>query len=532
MADTPELTPELRELFSNSYVDWATSYWGFRPGRYWGGRNWVIDTEKPVVYFPRQERILRYCFTRPFPHKRVFNIDIGKTAKTMNGAGLAQWFGNWIEPGSEIAITANKQKQAQLRMFGDLENSIKYAHRLGLFQTSTPQIVVGDSITFRSGTSVRALPITSGAESGGHHSLILWDELWDCNSTAALKMYGELKRDPTRNDSLIYVGSYSPYAGDVTPLNDLWDTIFDDQGNPREGIRRPEGLEDLPCYITPGGAFVHWNQGETYLPWHTEEFLADEKERMRAAEYRRIWVNVPTSPEDPFLDIREWDVLEDELLSPLTEFTPKEAIVLAVDGSKNQDYTAIVGRSYNFQTQTLDLRCVYVYRPDYHLGELSRNEQGKYVVDLRLVREQVLRLAENHRVLAVYYDPHQLHAISLDWRARGLECHEFPQTQQRQESDMAYKNLIQTKRLRNYDRRDRGANELRNAILNAVTKEGDRGFRLYKPGTTRKIDAAVADAMACYGALEKKGAFRAHRMRVAAGPVRRKRDWNAIYGRN
>jgi phage terminase large subunit-like protein len=451
-----------------------------------------VTTKAPLVLYPRQERILRHVLTRPFPYHTILYSDIGKSGKTMIAAAAAQWFGNYVEPGSEIPIAANKLKQADIRVFGDLERSVKLAEAQGYKQALN---ITGGEITFSTGSIARALPVSAGGEAGGHNSLVVWDELWACDTEAARRMYEELKRDPTLNDSLVLIVSYSPYEGEDTPLNKIHDRIFDEYGEVREGVETVPGLEDLPCYVV-GGMFVYWNKGERHLPWHTDEFIEAERERMRDVEFRRIWLNTPTSSQDAFIDIKLFDRCEDELLTFIDELSPPTPLVLGVDASKNQDFTAISGRAWNPVTETLDLRYLKVWKPEHR--------DGQHRINLLDVRAEVFRLNEKHRIIGVYYDPHQMAAIAMDWERKGIPVIEFPQTQQREEADMAYRNMIENGRLRHPP----GSYELREAIRNAVTRESSRGFRLVKDATTRKIDAAVADSMACYGVLENKARFR------------------------
>ncbi len=109
-----------------------------------------------------------------------------------------------------------------------------------------------------------------------------------------------------------------------------------------------------------------------------------------------------------------------------------------------------------------------------------------------------MRLHKAGQIAAVYFDPFQLHSISIDLIKAGVRMIELPQTGQRVEADQALYDAIIGRTIRHYD--DPLLNE---AIHNAVAVETPRGFRLAKERTSRKIDAAVALSMAHFGALHE-----------------------------
>ena len=109
----------------------------------------------------------------------------------------------------------------------------------------------------------------------------------------------------------------------------------------------------------------------------------------------------------------------------------------------------------------------------------------------------IVALHRKYKVKAVYYDPFQMAAIAEMCQKAGVKMVEFPQTSRRLESDKYLHDLLWGGNLAHY-----GDPTLKEHVTNAMTKETERGLRIVKELSSRKVDGAVALAMACLGALE------------------------------
>jgi phage terminase large subunit-like protein len=90
-------------------------------------------------------------------------------------------------------------------------------------------------------------------------------------------------------------------------------------------------------------------------------------------------------------------------------------------------------------------------------------------------------------------DPYQAALLMQQSSARGYPIREYPQTVANMTTaGNCFFELIRQCRLRVYP----GADDLRTHVLACTAKETDRGIRLVKTTSSRKIDAAVALAMA------------------------------------
>jgi len=174
--------------------------------------------------------------------------------------------------------------------------------------------------------SIRPLPVAPGTSAGAFQSLTGWDELWDYDREAALRLYSEMQPIPTIPDVVIpsdfiqagqtvsspsvrLVHSYAGYYGQAPLLYQLYeDTVNEDPdtGEPR-GIK-VKGLEDLPVYVSEDGrTLAWWNMDVPRMPWQTPAFIEaarqDPINRLRPEEFRRLWMNRWTSGSESFIDM-------------------------------------------------------------------------------------------------------------------------------------------------------------------------------------------------------------------------------------
>ena len=174
----------------------------------------------------------------------------------------------------------------------------------------------------------------------------------------------------------------------------------------------------------------------------------------------------------------------------------KGSIVLGADASEKINSTALSAAAYNLEGLFPELvRC--------DIWEPGPDESGEVIVDLSAtIGEKIKWYLDNYDVVAILYDPYQLHSLMVDMKKKydrtGLKklFVEFPQGAQRVLSDEAFYQWIQDKKLRRV--RHEG---LRQHVLSATAKSNERGFRIDKgTGYGGNNDAAVSSSMACYGA--------------------------------
>jgi phage terminase large subunit-like protein len=140
-------------------------------------------------------------------------------------------------------------------------------------------------------------------------------------------------------------------------------------------------------------------------------------------------------------------------------------------------------------------------------------------VKLREVADYVLDLRKRHRIARVYADPYQFMESLQFLQAKMGESvvQEFPQTQANCTimGEELY-SLIKGRNLIAYPDSD-----VRAHVLNATGIETPRGFRIAKEKASKKIDLAVALAMAACAALRAgKPVTNPHAFPVGVGRVK------------
>ncbi len=121
-------------------------------------------------------------------------------------------------------------------------------------------------------------------------------------------------------------------------------------------------------------------------------------------------------------------------------------------------------------------------------------------MNLQEIEDYILELRKRHRIVRLYADPYQAMQMlqSLQRKIGATVVQEFPQTVANTTvmGETLY-DLIKNRNLVAYP-----SDELRQHVTNATGVETARGFRIAKEKASKKIDLAVALAMACCAALQ------------------------------
>lgn len=499
-------------LWASSFVAWSESPYGFYVDRYWNAEKgrWS-NSKRPIVWPDKMRPVLEHCFTLRdsgrLPYSEIWWIDIGKSGKTLLGAGLSQWAGMFLATDSELKLVANSERQSDMRVFQTLVNSIlwsPYGHEVAEVQRQ--------HIYFKkSRNKARALPAKASTQAGGDQVLVHIDEIWAYEGESAANLFAELKAAPTRNVSVRVITSYPGFLGDDGPMNEMLDSFFTDMGDPKEGVETP--IPESPFYVR-GGTAIWWNH-EPY-PWHLQKMESGmtflEEQRASAItenNYRRIWQAQRVQREDTFIPVEDWDTCTDYEYTPISPYGDyREVLCIGVDIGIKHDKSACVARSYNPVTQKYELRDYRIWSPDMFADDDKANVVAE-------VQQWILDLHDRHQVVAVYFDPHQFSFAAQqlkDWKVKMIE---MPQGAKREESDTGYLELIRGHMLRNYP-----APDLRDHVLHAVGRETrSGGIRIDKRKTTLHIDGAVADSMCCQAIKDNQDKMTRYRKRGGKVPT-------------
>lgn len=513
------------------FVYWSESEIGFYVDQHWDDKaqRW-IKKRAPIVWDDKHRRLFSWALAigenGRLPLSELWMIDIGKSAKSLSGAAVAEWFGMYVDRDAEIQLAANAREHAAIRVYGQLINSLDWSPHGGELASW-----IANSLTFMATNNiVRPVAMRGASVSGGNAIFQQFDEIWAYAGDRARNMMAEMKESPTRNVSFTLITSYPPFEGDDGPLNDTLNAFFDSQNNPREHIEQVEGLEDLPLWLnTKTGVAVWWNHDP--YPWHlaTDRFNNTFLDRQRQSykdkgmlnEYLRIWEARRVTREDSLIPEDRWDACEDLEFEPAGKFNRNTPMVVALDAGWKGDSAGATARAWNPVTQKWELRAHKIWYPGYYRDQPA----GNILLDMQ---EWVVDLNQQYNVLAVGYDPTQLVMMAAELEKAGIKTVEVNQNSDRAAADTYYRGQILSASLRNYP-----CAILKQHVMNAVAIQRNNGtIKIDKRKTTHQIDLAVADSMCLFVGLQYKTEFERLVRRKYRPPMPRRRlvpNWNTIY---
>jgi len=457
------------------FIDWVTSPGGL----------YLYDKKKPTLatWMPHQRDILRHIFPAgdgPLPYNRICWSTPKKTGKTELAAAVQQYFGLFVDVPGEQYVLANDFEGARARVWRYIEGSLE---RNPLMK-DTDWKKVGSEIVLGNGTTIRAIASDYRGEAGSNHSLATVDEPWGIVHESSLRLMTEFGPVPTRENSTIFYTGYQGFEGQSTFWHDLLDSGMVE---PVPELAHLDNGDGQPACWRGGKTFVYWDHVGR-MPWHTQEFLDDQKRAFagRLSEYLRVWENRRVHSADAFCTPDQWEKLYDPTLRGL-HAGDERSIVLAADAATKSDCTALVGTAWNAETKKVETVYCGVWRPG----------DGQPIKLTETIGPEIVRLNQQYRVAAVYFDPFQMMAIAEMCRKAGVVMVEFPQTSRRIQSDTHLHQLIWGNNLAHH-----GDPELKEHVTNALTKSNERGQRIVKELSSLKVDAAVALAMSALGTVE------------------------------
>lgn len=199
----------------------------------------------------------------------------------------------------------------------------------------------------------------------------------------------------------------------------------------------------------------------------------------RESDLRRYWLNQPWTTEEKFTTPNAWDAL---LSNRTIEAGAK--VVLALDGSYNNDSTAVVLATVE---DVPHLTVIGAW-------ERTTDTPSDWTVDVLDVEEAIRQARLTYNVLELTADPFRWTRTLQVMEDEGCATTTFPQNQFRMTPATSnFSDLIASRGI-THD----GNEPLRRHVLNAIFRNDNRGKRLSKEkkDSPLKIDLAVAALMA------------------------------------
>jgi phage terminase large subunit-like protein len=423
-----------------------------------------------------QRRVIRLAFRWNDAGRLILRLllwgEIKKSGKTLILAALGIWW-SYTRAFTEVISTANDRNQAQSKVFATMKALIEANPRL---KESVNGKMSGSTINLTNGTVIRAIASDAEGEAGARHSLVIHDELHGAKHPAAQRLYAELTPPPTEPDAFRLIGTYAGYTGESVVLEKLYE----------RGLTGERIDDELEVFSVEDGTFVMFWSGTPRQPWQTPEYYASQQIDLTDSEFDRMHRNAWTSGTSVFVNRAGWDACVVPDLRPMLSSSGMW-IFGGIDASTKRDRAAaiLVAPEKDGRVRLVSHR---IWKP-------TKEDP----LDIELTLEAWLReMAERHLLACVYADPYQLHRTITSMARQGIPIQEYPQSDPNliRMSQNLFE-LFKGKNIALYD-----AEDLREHVTAAVALEKTRGFRIAKERTTKKIDGAVALAMACMAAVD------------------------------
>lgn len=389
-------------------------------------------------------------------------------------AAQALWYACHY-PRAEVYCLANDGTQARDRVFAAIKNSLGLHKPPGLeFE------VTNDRIVTSLGSVIQVVPCNASGAAGANPSLTVFTEVWAYTTPQKQQLFAEMTPPPTRIDPLRIVESYAGYAGQNSPLRQLYElTVLD--GRPYDN---PNELPDLPVWVNEDARIFYYYDSWPHsrrLPWQTDQYYREQEATLSPLEFRRIHHNLWIEGSAESLPVA-W--LEACIVPDPPAGAPDDLVVVGLDAGVTRSSFALaaVARSGD-QLIVRDLR---VWDP-----------RGA-TLDFVAIEKELIEIIEALQPVEVAYDPYQLLEM-MQRIAQGYIAFTNPYPQNsRAVADSLLVQLIRSRRLAVPESL---ASILRGHYNNTAMTSVRSGIRFVPVSQGRHIDLMVALAMACHRAL-------------------------------
>lgn len=495
MADSANTSP----IFKQTFLDWIDDpQRGFYVANTWDATKDVMGGRGRLELFPDQRRVLGHILdfdpvTGKFPYTTVILSMPKKSGKTAINAAVTSWFYENAPLDTEIYVIANDLEQAEGRVLNDVKFHCKLR---GDSQVLKYEISNSDS-----GSRVKALSKSYRSNAGSRHAMTSFDELWGLSSEESRRMWDEMQPIPTVPYSLRLITTYAGFYGESDLLWDLYLSGVGEEEHPNGKGHKIPGLEDLPCWAN-GRLFVYWSH-DCEMPWQTEEFLEEARKSERPASYLRLFENRWVTSHEAFMPIEWYDaavahyetLFKSKQSAELWEKHPyrNAPVYVAVDAGIKRDCTAVIGVTFDPKIGKYIQLFHKIWKP-------LKDEP----LDLEETLEPFLKeIWDKYNIQIIGFDPSQLLQMKTRLEKDGISMQEVSQVgREMVNASQLLFDLFHDENYLTYPNDD-----IREHLRNSLAEQTSAGLRIVKDKSNRrmeekKVDAAVAMAMACYLAYQ------------------------------
>lgn len=443
-----------------------------------GRFGWITEAGQPVTLADWQRAVISEYWQRRQVISTLFISTVKKSGKTFLNSLLAAH--RWLTlPGVHFAL-GNDQDQAALLQSAMIADMIKRHPVLRRYV----KINRNELVFTPTGSRLITLPSDYQGSAGHNFLTVSFTELWAFIHEGPFRMYEELTPPPL-SGALRLVDSYAGWEGESLLLRQIWD----------RGLSGERINDDWPIFLVGQQlSYIHQGEEAQIRCWRGSEeeriaYYAEQAAGQRQGTFNRHHLNQWQNAESVFITPEQWDALIDlSYRCPLPGKSTR--LYVAYDMAVVRDWAAVV--SVFRDGDLLKLGPYRVWKPG----------KKRQEIDQDAVEEYLISLADNYTIADLRGDDTQFASIRQRLNRSGIKTEKFSQhaNEMTKAGNALYDTIRQT-RLVVYP----GADDLRTCVLNARGKETERGVRLVKQTQSRKIDAAIALAMAVSLALDDAG---------------------------
>ena len=432
-------------------------------------QNDIIQFTEKEIYLPEktsklieleawEREIFTDCFYKNRP--RLILVSLAKkNGKSTFSAMVLNWFLITQETG-EIYICSNSKDQSNFITYRKIVSMIRKNPELD----NVCRIYTDVIENIKTGSILRCLSSSYRSSAGLNCLLICIDELASFDTDSLKFFFEEMQLSPIYKNPLILVTSTAGRSEEGL----LWDLIKESKkGNTSE-------------------SYFYIKQGEEANPssFVTQKYLDSQEHKpgMRPNLFKRLHKNLWISEEENFITDEDYRACINYKLKRRPNI--KIPIWVGLDVGCVSDYTAVCG------VGKIDNK---IFSVDHKVYIPTKTEEFQFDD----VKRYLVELSKIYDIRGVYFDPWQAKSLAQDLRKENINMVELPPSQ---ENCIAFSqcllNLIKSQGIDFYK-----SEEIRLSLLHCRVFYTGRGWRIVKKSGTKKIDLAIALAMACYGAV-------------------------------
>lgn len=425
----------------------------------------IKETKKPIVLIQWQKKSLQDIFYAEIMPKLAVCGSVKKSGKSALAAGVCLFYLLNV-PMSESYILAPDLDAGKDVVF----KSLKLAIRMHPILCKKCKITK-DTITYGD-SFVKVLP-NDISVAGLRPNLTVIDEAWQFRTESSIRTLDEMTTNPV-GEHLTFVVTTAGYQEDESEELHLWRWYCRGK-NIQEGREEPDPL-----------FYFYWKTDYSGVPWvEGTNYLEHQRKILSPSSYLRFHENQWSSAISTFTTPSILDLCIDKSLRPTAPEGTR--IVCAIDAGVKWDCSALIALAKD------ETKKRGVYLVDHRIFE----PQGKTINFEVTIEATMLSWNKRYKIVACWFDPYQLLRSAQLLKEHRIKIEEFPQTVTNMVSaTQSLSELLHSGNIRLYPN-----TVLRQHILSASTKEHSVGERLVKTNRSKKIDAAVALAVAAEAAM-------------------------------